>query len=594
MHSAEHLRETEEAFKELHPHWIDLESLRLWLQTCDRNHGPHCQPLLAPIQTVETQPQWLIDVQNNCLTPAKDGDRYAALSYVWGGAITTSATTSNISRLCQPGALLFPQIRLPRTIKHTMGLLKRLDIPYLWLDALCIVQDDDEIRRKQIHAMAWIYANAYVTIIAADGCDADHGLWGIEGVTGPRHLKSNTVSAIDRSLKNRPPIWYTRGWTFQELSFSRRKIMFHNDVVLWDCTRAAWNECRLNSVFKIPRWPVQVELSAWPDIKHYLNAVRSYNTRQFTFPQDALNAISSLLSVWRHAFDGSFITGLPQMFFHEALLWQPQEPLKRRISTADPSRTSPLPSWSWVGWEGAIDIDSWAAHFSHTGFYHPSEDIYSYQVTATVKWFYYDSNEGLLPIYASSLSYRPKTKGNDSLPEGWRLLIPALPRYEFAALEEAKAAYPLPLLDPPGNLVSASILSCTTKRGFFLADLYNRPSQSTWCDEVFLLDKYGARMGILRLNSRSLLGESWDTSRIFELVEIAGGEIPDSRWVSEWGLFEAPINTSYYVKDPEPTPIIYVLWIEWIEGFAYRRGLGRVFASSWKREALEEIQLILG
>jgi hypothetical protein len=52
-----------------------------------------------------------------------------------------------------------------------------------------------------------------------------------------------------------------------------------------------------------------------------MNVVYDYNMREFSFPEDALKAISSLLSVWRYSFDGGFISGLQQMFFHEALLW---------------------------------------------------------------------------------------------------------------------------------------------------------------------------------------------------------------------------------------------------------------------------------
>ncbi|KAI1370548.1 heterokaryon incompatibility protein-domain-containing protein [Hypoxylon crocopeplum] len=598
MSSEDHLRETQEAFEELDPHWIDIESLRLWLSTCDQNHGANCRQLLTPDNTVGTQPQWLVDVRHKCLTPAKQGDRYAALSYVWGDTATTPTTTTNLSQLREHGSLLSSEVTLPKTIRHTIALLEQLDIPYLWLDVLCIVQDVEDVKRKQIHAMAWIYANAYVTIIAADGSDADHGLVGIRGVTGPRQLHSNSVSAIDTSLKNHAPKWYTRGWTFQELTFSRRRIMFHKEVALWECPRASWNESHLNSVFNIPRWPVQLHLSAWPDIRHYLNAVRSYNTRQFTFPQDALNAISGLFSVWRHAFDGGFISGLPQMFFHEALLWQPEDELKRRVSTVDPNDTSPLPSWSWIGWEGPIDIETWASHFSHMNHHriYSSQpfEVCSYQVIPTVDWFFYDPDQGdMVPIDASSSKYRPKTRAGQVLPRGWRLLNSALPLYGFEDIEEARAAYPLPLLSPPGSLVPASLLYCNTKRGFFKADRYKRHRyKGICCDEIFLLDKTGTRMGMLRVNSRSFYVDELVQNPLLELIEIAGGEIPHSSWITTWGVFNPDPNSRTY--DSAPWPIVYVLWIEWIEGVAYRKGLSRVLAEPWKRDASDEVDLILG
>ncbi|KAI1385462.1 heterokaryon incompatibility protein-domain-containing protein [Hypoxylon trugodes] len=531
--SSPELRRTIEAFKELDAQWIDIKSLRLWLETCDKEHGSRCQRVLTRESTIETLPQYLVDIQRKCLKLAKEDDRYAALSYVWGGATTTLTSTSNLALLREPGSLFSSQVTLPKTIKYTIGLLERLDIPYLWLDALCIVQDDNATKQRQIHAMAWIYANAYITIIAADGDSADHGLWGIRGVTDPRHLDDDTVSAIYTSLKNHSPGWYSRGWTFQELTFSRRRTMFHNQVALWECPCASWTECRLDSIFKILRWPVQLHYSMWPNMKNYLNAVKGYNTRQFTFPQDALGAVVGLHVVRGHAFDGGFITGLPQMFFHESLLWQPEDTLKRRVSTVGPSDSSPLPSWSWVGWEGAIDIQRWTMHLSHVRFFHPSADVYAYQVTPTVKWFYSNPGEDITPIHASSLKYRPQPGSDRSLPPGSQLANTKHTMYEFFGLEETRAAYPLPLLCPPGDIVSASLLHSETKRGFFQADRHEWPSsRGTLCDEVFLLDKEGERMGMLRLNSKSGSKIRIEQDLWFELVEIAGGEIQDPGWIS--------------------------------------------------------------
>lgn len=45
---------------------------------------------------------------------------------------------------------------------------------------------------------------------------------------------------------------------------------------------------------------------------------------------------------------------------------------------------------------------------------------------------------------------------------------------------------------------------------------------------------------------------------------------------------------------PETVDFYYVLWIEWKEGIAYRKGLGRVLKEAWDREATEVIDLILG
>jgi hypothetical protein len=63
--------------------------------------------------------------------------------------------------------------QIPRTIRNTISFVDLLGIPYLWVDSMCIVQDDKEGKHAQIQAMAGIYANAYVTIVAGNGWDAE-------------------------------------------------------------------------------------------------------------------------------------------------------------------------------------------------------------------------------------------------------------------------------------------------------------------------------------------------------------------------------------------------------------------------------------
>ncbi|KAK6075904.1 heterokaryon incompatibility protein [Seiridium cupressi] len=622
LEEAVDLYKTQLAFADLDPSWIDIETLKDWLWTCDHNHGGPCREALAPDDKVETRPQWLVDIRRRCLVPAGPDDQYAALSYVWGNVCVTQTTTSNLHTFLEPGSLSSPQVKLPRTISHAIGLLDLLEIRFLWVDALCIVQDDAAIKQKQIHAMAWIYANAYVTIIAADGWDAEHGLRGIQGVTESRYLNKDTAKGVDKSLKAQAAKWYSRGWTYQEMIFSKRRIMFHNQTVLWECPRASWNESFLNSVFKIHQTPVQPKITAWPDIRQYMATVRDYNMREFTDPQEALNAISSLLAVWKYSYDGGFISGLPQMFFLETLLWQPEEPLKRRVKKDEQDYKHPLPSWSWAGWEGAVDIKSWEAHYSHLHILpHPRKDQYVWQVKHTVQWHCFDALGAMSRIRPSSLDYRPKKLFTYDIPEGWELRN-HWPRhsssYGHARLDGLESRYPIPLFRQPGGVVSSGLLYGKTRRGFFESN-WERPRNvcpSTICDEILLLDKQGSSMGVLRLNTASFYTSTkwyYNPTHIsrkyinrpvedetFEMVEIAQGTVLGDETVNCWGDFgfkltempEVPIPMKTY-SQPEKG-IVYVMWIKWKDGIAYRHGLGRVLKTAWQRDATEEIDLILG
>jgi hypothetical protein len=101
---------------------------------------------------------------------------------------------------------------LPKTIRNAIDLVDQLGIQHLWVDCLCIIQDDTDSKHDQIQAMSGIYANAYVTIIAGNGWDANHGLRGIQGVTEPRQLSTYLKSDFQENLQPYSSIWYSRGW----------------------------------------------------------------------------------------------------------------------------------------------------------------------------------------------------------------------------------------------------------------------------------------------------------------------------------------------------------------------------------------------
>lgn len=113
----------------------------------------------------------VIDVIRKNIVPAPPGCRYLALSYVWGKPLLhqkTTATTrkalkSNVAELSKEGGLAC--LELPRTIRNAMTLTEELEEQYLWVDALCIVQDDVEDVQRQTAAMDSIYAGASLTIV---------------------------------------------------------------------------------------------------------------------------------------------------------------------------------------------------------------------------------------------------------------------------------------------------------------------------------------------------------------------------------------------------------------------------------------------
>ncbi|KAK0639955.1 heterokaryon incompatibility, partial [Cercophora newfieldiana] len=166
---------------------------------------------------------------------------YVALSYVWGSAAGLSSTRGNIDALKRPGSLWLAQRDLPAVITDAMALVAGMGERYLWVDRLCILQDDGDTKMAAINQMDVIYENALLTIVAAEGADASAGLPGVGrrprmqaqrcDVIGPR-LKMIVPHELDalRSTK-----WASRAWTFQEYLASPRRLIFVNGQIAFRC-----------------------------------------------------------------------------------------------------------------------------------------------------------------------------------------------------------------------------------------------------------------------------------------------------------------------------------------------------------------------
>lgn len=163
---------------------LAFHRVQRWLSACMCDHGHNCNPVWSQNARSEAiipdlEVLRLIDVASECIVERTSPCKYLALSYVWGGGPVFRLTTSNKNALMQPGAL--PRIfwRLPKTIQDAIELVRALDQRYLWVDTLCLVQNDTLDLQKGVDVMGTIYERAIMTIIAASGSDSNAGLPGV-------------------------------------------------------------------------------------------------------------------------------------------------------------------------------------------------------------------------------------------------------------------------------------------------------------------------------------------------------------------------------------------------------------------------------
>jgi hypothetical protein len=170
----------------------------------------------------------VIDVIDNCITLAPEKCKYVALSYVWGlidPKTILRTLKANVSDLQKPGGLLRPKYyqKMPQTVRDAMEVVRRLDLRYLWVDSLCIIQDDDEqggSKMDAISKMDLVYGAAFLMIMVAGGKDAHAGIAGLNpgtrGNTQPiEEIGPGFRLAYKQTFQDyiADAVYFTRGWT---------------------------------------------------------------------------------------------------------------------------------------------------------------------------------------------------------------------------------------------------------------------------------------------------------------------------------------------------------------------------------------------
>jgi hypothetical protein len=331
---------------------LDVEYLKTSIRNCEAVH----KQCISTVQPVTPESMLIIDVDDLCIRPAPDGCRYIALSYVWGKKTGNwlTLTRDNGVSLGKKNALITAS--LPQTVRDTMHLTSQLGERYLWVDSLCIVQDDPVFQKQQIDIMDIIYASATMTIVAAAGDNANSGLPGVSEWS--RTAKRQTIIIQDIELSNILPrlgdtaersIWNTRGWTYQERMFSRRCIFLTEAQAFYACSQEVSYERknRLDpTIWGVERLNAKSKANSFKDF--YTKAVEEYTTRSLTSQADVLRAFQGVMNDMSRTWGQEFFFGLPNENFKDGLLWQSSGQAEKRTAKLA------LPSWSWASMIGPI------------------------------------------------------------------------------------------------------------------------------------------------------------------------------------------------------------------------------------------------
>lgn len=361
-----------------------------WLSNCKETHSSCQANRLSPdgskIPGDEPVSIHLIDVKKDCLVSSNTSERYVALSYVWGGD-QFKWQRKNTAQLFKEGRLKACEKEISNVVKDAMTLVRNLGLTFLWVDALCIRQDDEiEIKNVELEKMSAVYRQSYFTIFALTATDANCPIPGVEpnsrhniaypSQTHPGlHLCKRTPRLVDATTK---ALHTSRGWTFQESVLSRRCLYFCEDQVYFQCQNAIWCEDRkspLKDDLLLLKPMVHIiggslaggDMATAEMFKVYWMMAHDYMQRNLTDPADVANAFAYVAEELGGGWE--FTHAIPENIIDVALMWthSGRKPIRREISNMPPqSNNAPPtqnakrlqePSWSWTGWEGGVNYE---------------------------------------------------------------------------------------------------------------------------------------------------------------------------------------------------------------------------------------------
>lgn len=355
--------------------------IRGWLQNCVQNH-PECSHPASEFVPTRLLKVWTSQGRRLIQLIESDGSpvRYTALSYCWGGEQDVRTTRSTFSR--HRTRINFQD--LPQTIRDAVVVTEKLGLEYLWVDALCIIQDDEEDRAREIDLMGHVYEKAEVTIMASRAEAVQAGF--LQNLLSYGHEKPDWVFKLHyRDLSGqlspvviaptrfRTPVDYlsARAWAFQERLFSYRILEYSSTCVHWscqsqrDCDRqggkcsAAELEKGIEIFRGLPDHNSAVSIATWH------NLVDAFSQKSLTLARDRLPAIAGIAERFGVLSDVGYLAGIWKSSLPSGLLWIVDKyALRSYADRAYQPRSSTYlaPSWSWASTTQPINNRVYVGH----------------------------------------------------------------------------------------------------------------------------------------------------------------------------------------------------------------------------------------
>jgi len=363
---------------------VALGRLSAWLDVCSSTH-PACASNEAglPSRVVD-----VTEIQRGGVSGVKlvetgpgEAGTYVCLSHCWGltpiKCCTTRATLRDQYNLIEFASL-------PKNFRDAVAVTRKLGIQFIWIDSLCIVQDDITDWEVESAKMATIYRNAYLTIAVAASADSTGGCFhttSADLLISPESGGNSSIILGARQSNRDSPSWdksvaqqhfplFRRGWVFQERLLSRRVVYFGYGELAFECLETSTCECGNKSLPPHPPTSFNGEVAITIKKTHrkliaraakggdlmsvlpqWREMVTRYMSLSLTKRTDILPALSGCARIVRDWTGDEYIAGMWKRTLHHELMWH-------TMSTNKVSRDGcwTAPSWSWASIPPGQDV----------------------------------------------------------------------------------------------------------------------------------------------------------------------------------------------------------------------------------------------
>ncbi|KAI1335385.1 HET domain-containing protein [Xylariaceae sp. FL0016] len=341
-----------------------LRQLKGWIRNCDENHGCHSGEVpVLPTRVVRVTDNMVKIVTTNGLRA-----RYTTLSHRWGAHEDFTLGTLNSIQM----GLGVPWDTIPKTYQDAIEVTRQLELEYIWIDSLCIVQDDPEDWRRESVLMKAVYGNSYLNIAAIDAPDSRDGMFATSNL--PRDFPALPVPGCPGVLARRQEAWahrdfgshypsqfnspvlMMRAWVLQERLLSRRVVYYDARELKWECDAA--RDCQCGALVTLGNFKLEFSDAVWRRQRDrplpfiWMRIAERYSNLELTFDSDRAVALAGIAELaLRSGGGGRYLAGLWEKHLAHQICWKIGDTYRKPEMYI-------APSWSWLSVFGGVEYSN--------------------------------------------------------------------------------------------------------------------------------------------------------------------------------------------------------------------------------------------